>query len=152
VVSAASAVVGSSTHALAYQHSAEDKVAYLHDGSLLAGYFDGNQVVIKHVTNAAISPVVTPVENIAQGSEVTRYTLPGASSTEIWIVVGNELYGETKREQIQYSTFSGSAFTLGTVYPIPGALSEAPTTHSGHSRFRLPRQINPAGRSHPHAR
>jgi hypothetical protein len=120
-VSAANTVLGTSTHALAYQHSAEDKVAYLHDGSLLVGYFDGNQVVIKRVANAISAP--TTVENIAQGSEVTLYTLPGPSSTEIWIVVGNELYGGTKREQVQYITFNGTTFSLGTVYTIPGALT-----------------------------
>src|SRR5882762_1039282 len=55
-MSAANTLLGTSSHAFAYQHPAEDKVAYLHDGSLLVGYFDGNQVVIKHVTNPELSP------------------------------------------------------------------------------------------------
>jgi hypothetical protein len=123
VATATTAVVGTSSHALAYQHSAEDKVAYLHDGSLLVGYFDGSQVVIKHVTNPSTAPVSTTAETIAAGSEVTLYTLPGAGSTEIWIQVGNELYGGTLREQIQYGTYNGSTFSFGAVHPIPGALT-----------------------------
>jgi hypothetical protein len=127
VVSAANLVVGTSTHARAYQHSAADKVAYLHDGSLLVGFFDGSKVVIQQITNPGISPAApAPVETITGGSEVTLYTLPNsptAGQTEIWIAVGNELYGQTKREQIQYVTYNGSAFTLGTVYAVPGALT-----------------------------
>jgi hypothetical protein len=123
VATAATAVVGSSSHALAYQHSSADKVAYLHDGSLLVGYFDGSQVVIKHVTNPSTAPVSTTAETIPFGSEVTLYTLPGAGSTEIWIQVGNELYGGTLREQIQYGTYNGLTFSFGAVHPIPGALT-----------------------------
>src|SRR5450759_3569061 len=67
VVSAANTVLGTSTSALAYQHSAEDKVAYLHDGSLIDGFFNGSQVVIQHVTNPALAPVVTTVDTIGQG-------------------------------------------------------------------------------------
>src|ERR1700674_4223084 len=65
VVSAATAVVGTSTHVLAYQHSAADKVAYLHDGSLLVGFFDGANVVIQHVTNPVTAPVSTLADTIS---------------------------------------------------------------------------------------
>src|ERR1700693_2439104 len=122
VVSPAPTVLGISTNPLAFQHSAEDKVAYLHDGSLLVGFFDGSNVDIRHVTNPSTAPVSTTVDTIG-GSEVTIYTLPGAGTTEIWIEVGNELFGGTLREQIQYGTYNGSTFSFGTVYPIPGALT-----------------------------
>ena len=123
VVSAATAIVGTSTHALAFQHSTSDKVAYLHDGSLLVGFFDGGNVVIRHVTNPATAPVSTTVDTISGGSEVTLYTLPGVGSTEIWVQAGNELVGGTLREQIQYGTYNGTAFSFGAVHPIPGALT-----------------------------
>src|ERR1700693_2065280 len=81
VVSAAPTVLGISTNPLAFQHSAEDKVAYPPGASLLIGFFDGSNVDIRHVTNPSTTPVSTNVDTIG-GSEVTFYTLPGASSTE----------------------------------------------------------------------
>ncbi|MFI5282275.1 MAG: hypothetical protein ACHQ0J_04005 [Candidatus Dormibacterales bacterium] len=115
-------IVGTSTHAMAYQHSAADKVAYLYDGSLLVGYFDGTQVIIKHVTSPETSPLVTQVDTVANGSEVSFYVLSGVSSSEIWEVVGNELYGGVLREQIVYATYNGT-FSFGAPHSIPGAMT-----------------------------
>jgi hypothetical protein len=124
VVSAATAVVGTSTHVLAYQHSAADKVAYLHDGSLLVGFFDGANVVIQHVTNPVTAPVSTLADTISGGSEVTLYTLPGVGTTDIWIAVGSELTGGTRQEQIQHGIYTGSTFSpWDTLTTIPGSLT-----------------------------
>ncbi|HVS48973.1 MAG TPA: FG-GAP-like repeat-containing protein [Candidatus Dormibacteraeota bacterium] len=124
VVSAATAVVGTSTHVMAFQHSAADKVAYLHDGSLLVGFFDGTNVVIQHVTNPVTAPVSSLADTISGGSEVTLYTLPGAGTTDIWIAVGSELTGGTKQEQIQHGIYTGSTFSpWDTLTTIPGSLT-----------------------------
>jgi hypothetical protein len=65
-VSAADTALGSSTAPLAFQHSAEDKVAYLHDGSLLVGFYDPTgpgSGIIKHVTNpTSATPGSTQVD------------------------------------------------------------------------------------------
>ena len=119
--------VGTSTesHGEAFQHSAEDKVAYLHDGSMLVGYYDGvNNAVVYRVTNPSTSPVSTLVDTIPGGSEVTLYTLPAASSTEIWVAVGSELTGGTKQEQVQYGVFTGSLpISWQAVTTVPGSLT-----------------------------
>src|ERR1700693_3013154 len=57
-------VLATSSSALGYQHPAQDKVAYLNDGSLLVGYFDGGQGVITHATNPTTTPVSTQVQAI----------------------------------------------------------------------------------------
>src|ERR1700693_868536 len=123
-VSAADTIIGTSTHAFAFQHPAEDKVAYLHDGSLLVGFYNGTgAVVVEHVTNPAISPSVVQTETVAGASEVSFYVLPAVSSSEIWIAIGNELAGGSVREEIQYATYNGATVTFGTVYAIPGGLT-----------------------------
>src|SRR5579864_4142307 len=115
------ATIGTSSSSLAYQHPAQDKVAYLHDGSLLVGFFDGNQGVIDHVTNPTTSPVSTQVQTIA-GDEVTFYTVPGATSTEIWVQAGHELTGGTL-EQVQHGTYDGTNFAWTAQTPIPGTIA-----------------------------
>jgi hypothetical protein len=127
VSAATSTSVGSSTEARAFQHSAADKVAYLHDGSLLVGYYDPTgpgQGIIKHVTNpTSATPTSTQVDTITAGSEVTFYTLPSTNSTEIWIGIGSELTGGTQQEQVQYGTYDGSSFTWSAVTTVPGSLT-----------------------------
>ena len=124
VSAAGSTAVGSSSEARAFQHSAADKVAYLHDGSLLVGYYDGNNhAIVDHVTNPATAPVSTLADSITGGSEVTFYTLPSTNSTEIWVAVGSELTGGTKQEQVQYGVYSGTTFTWSAVTTVPGSLT-----------------------------
>jgi hypothetical protein len=126
-VSAASAfTVATSTSSQALQRPAQDKVAYLHDGSLLIAYYDPTTpggVHVKHVTNPSTTPVSTEVSFIGGGDAATIYTLQAAGSTEIWIEVGNELSGGTKREQIQYGTYNGTTFTWSAINQIPGGLT-----------------------------
>ena len=124
VSAATSTAVGSSSEARAFQHSAADKVAYLHDGSLLVGYYDGsNNGIVDHVTNPTTTPVSTQVDSISGGSEVTFYTLPSTNSTEIWVAVGSELTGGTKQEQVQYGVYNGTTFTWSAVTTVPGSLT-----------------------------
>jgi hypothetical protein len=112
-----------STSSLALQHPAADKVAYLHDGSLLEGYFDGTKGVIDQVKSPSTAPSLTQVLTIP-GDEVTIYTSPGAGSTDIWIQAGNELVGGSAAlEQIQHGTYDGTKFTWDTLTTIPGAVS-----------------------------
>jgi hypothetical protein len=112
-----------SSSTMALQHPSADKVAYLHDGSLLEGFYDGTKGVIEHVTNPSTAPAVTQVQTIP-GDEVTMYTLPGSNSTDIWIQVGNELVmGSVPLEQIQHGTYDGTNFTWDTLTTIPGAIS-----------------------------
>jgi chitodextrinase len=118
--------VATSASAVAYQRSAQDKVAYLHDGSLLVAYFDSTSpggAKIKQVTNPSTSPVSKNVLSIPGGDEATIYTLPGNGSTDIWIQVGSELFGLPKLEQVQHGIYNGSTFTWDSAYPIPGALT-----------------------------
>ena len=118
--------MATSASALAYQRSAQDKVAYLHDGSLLIAYFDSTSpggVRVKQVTNPATAPVSSSVLSIPGGDEATIYTLPGSGTTEIWIQVGSELFGLPKLEQVQHGTYNGSTFTWDSANPIPGALT-----------------------------
>jgi chitodextrinase len=116
--------VGTSSHFEAFQHSAQDKVAYLHDGSMLVGYYDGaNHAVLYRVTSPSTSPVSTLVNTITGGSEITLYTLTAASSTEIWVAVGSELTGGTKQEQVQYGVFNGTTITWQTLTTVPGSLT-----------------------------
>ena len=122
-VSAAATIVGTSTSSQALQRPAQDKVAYLHDGSLLIAYYEPTTpggVHVKHVTNPSTAPVSTEVTFIGQGDAATIYTLQAAGSTEIWIQVGNELFGGTRREQVQYGTYDGSTFVWSGVNLIPG--------------------------------
>jgi chitodextrinase len=124
VSAATSTSVGSSSEPRAFQHSAADKVAYLHDGSLIVGYYDGsNNAIVNHVTNPTTTPVSTQVNSISNGSEITFYTLPGTGSTEIWIAVGSELTGGTFQEQVQYGQYNGTTFTWQTVTTVPGSLT-----------------------------
>ena len=114
-------MLGTSSSSMALQHPAEDKVAYLHDGSLLIGYYDGGTAVVDLVKNPSTSPVATR-ERSFSGSEVSLFTQPGASSTDIWIQVGAEL-GGSPLEQVQHGTYDGSTFTWNAVTTIPGAVS-----------------------------
>ncbi len=56
--------VGTSSSSMAYQHPAQDKVAYLHDGSLLVAFFNGSHGVVDRVTNPSTSPVTSLVQTI----------------------------------------------------------------------------------------
>ncbi len=125
VSGAASFVVGSSSNAKAFQHSAADKVAYLHDGSLLVGYYDGNNHgIVKLVQNPTTTPVSTQVASVVNGSEVTLYTLPSTNSTEVWVVVGSELTGGVYQEQVQYGLYNGTTtITWSGPTTIPGSLT-----------------------------
>jgi fibronectin type 3 domain-containing protein len=107
---------------MALQHPAEDKVAYLHDGSLLMGYFDGSRAVIDQVKNPSGAASVQQVQTIS-GDEVTIYTQPGSSSTDIWVQVGAELVGSAPLEQVQHGTYDGTTFTWDAATAIPGAVS-----------------------------
>src|SRR4029077_13251634 len=119
---AASPVLGTSSSSMALQHPAQDKVAFLHDGSLLVGYFDGGRAVIDQVKNPSGAASVQQVETIS-GDEATIYTQPGASSTDIWVQVGAELVGSAPLEQVQHGTYDGTAFTWDAATTIPGAVS-----------------------------
>src|SRR6266566_3287671 len=128
VVSAAgSSTVATSGSSQAFQRSAQDKVAYLHDGSLLVGYYDSTLpnygAYINQVTNPSTTPVSHNVLYIPNGDQATIYTLPGSGNTDIWIEVGTELSGGTKQEQVQHGTYDGSAFTWDLLTQIPGALT-----------------------------
>jgi chitodextrinase len=116
-------VLATSSSAMAYQHPAQDKVAYLHDGSMLVGYFDGTRAIVDQVKNPSTSPSVQQVQSIS-GDEITLYTKPGTSSTDIWIQVGAELTG-APLEQIQHGTYDGTNFSWDALTTIPG------TTASG---------------------
>lgn len=123
-VLAAPVTVGTSSAPRAFQHSAADKIAYLHDGSLLVGYYDGaNHSVVKHVTNPSTSPVSATVDTITGGSEVTFYTLPSTNSTEIWVSTGSELTGGMTQEQVHYGTYNGSTFSWHALTTVPGSLT-----------------------------
>ncbi len=115
-------VLASVSSAQGYQRPAQDKIAYLHDGSLLIGYFDGSQGVVAHVSNPTTTPVVTPVQTIA-GDEVTLYTAPGAGTTDIWIQAGHELVGGSNLEQVQHGTYNGATFRWDAQTTIPGAIA-----------------------------
>src|ERR1700675_476012 len=80
-VSAATFTVGTSTSSQAFQRPAQDKVAVLHDGSLLVGFYDGSKVVIDQDKTPGTAPGTTQVQTFTGSDEVTIYTLPGASST-----------------------------------------------------------------------
>jgi chitodextrinase len=121
-VLAAGANLATSSSSQAYQRSAQDKVVYLHDGSLLVGHFDGSKGVIYQVTNPSTAPVATQVQTIS-GDEVTLYTQPGPNSTDIWIQVGAELVGSAPLEQIQHGVYNGSTFAWDTVTTIPGTIA-----------------------------
>jgi fibronectin type 3 domain-containing protein len=121
-VSAAGWVLATSSSSQAYQRPAQDKVAYLHDGSLLVGYFNGSRGVIDQVKNPSTSPSAQQVQTIS-GDEVTLYTQPGSGSTDIWIQVGAELVGSAPLEQIQHGIYDGSSFTWDAATAIPGTVS-----------------------------
>lgn len=124
VSAAGSSVVGTSSNAKAFQHSAADKVAYLHDGSLIVGYYNGsNNAIVNHVTNPLTAPISTLADTIPNGSEITFYTLPSTGLTEIWIAVGSELTGGTHQEQVQYGTYDGTNFTWQALTTVPGSLT-----------------------------
>jgi chitodextrinase len=107
--------------AQAYQRSAQDKVAYLHDGSLLVGFYDGHTGVLYHVTNPSTTPASTLALTFPGGEAESMYTLPGSGSTEIWVLQGNEIFGGAKQEQIQHGTYDGTNFSWdgGNTNPVP---------------------------------
>jgi hypothetical protein len=115
--------IASSSSALAFQRSAQDRVAYLPDGSLLVGYWDSATpagAYIYHVTNPSTSPVSTQVNFISGGDEVSIYT----SGSDIWIQIGSELDGLPKLEQVLHGTYTSGSFSWPTLaQPIPGALT-----------------------------
>ncbi|HTE86736.1 MAG TPA: hypothetical protein VK821_18630, partial [Dehalococcoidia bacterium] len=119
--------VATSSSGQAFQRSAEDRVAYLPDGSLLVGYWDSNSpagVHVNHVTNPSTTPVSTQVLFISGGDEVSIITAPSGGMTDIWIQIGSELDGLPKLEQVQHGTYSGGAFSWPTLPQIiPGALT-----------------------------
>jgi hypothetical protein len=126
-VAAANAVtVATSTSSQALQRPAQDKVAYLHDGSLLIAYYEPTSpggVHVKQVKNPSTTPVATEVTFIGQGDAATIYTQQNATTTDIWIQVGNELFGGTRREQVQYGSYDGTTFTWSSVNLIPGGFT-----------------------------
>src|SRR6266566_3511578 len=128
-VSAGPTNVDTSISSQAYQRSAQDKVAYLHDGSLLVGFYDGHTGAIDHVTNPSTSPVSTRVLTFLGGEEEYLYFLAGSGTTEIWVQEGNEIFGGPRQEQIQHGTYDGSTFSWdgGNVNPepveVPGTLT-----------------------------
>ncbi len=127
-VTGSSTVVATSASSQALQHSAQDRVSYLSDGSLLVGYWQSSSpagVYINQVTNPSTTPVSTNVLFLSGGDEVSIYT----SGSDIWIQVGSELDGLQKLEQVLHGTYSGggaSGFSWDNSknpYPIPGALT-----------------------------
>ncbi|MGA7911142.1 MAG: FG-GAP-like repeat-containing protein [Candidatus Dormiibacterota bacterium] len=124
VMAAGPTTIATSSAPKAFQHSAEDKVAYLHDGSLLVGYYDNsNHAIVDHITTPSTTPVSTQVDSITGGSEISFYTLPSTNSTEIWIATGSELTGGVLQEQVQYGVYNGSTFSWHTVATVPGSLT-----------------------------
>jgi chitodextrinase len=111
-------VLATSSSAMAYQHPAQDKSAYLHDGSLLVGYFDGTSAIVDQVKNPSTSPSVQQVLSIS-GDETTIFTQPGAGRTDIWVQVGAELTN-APLEQIQHGTYDGTNFSWDALTTIPG--------------------------------
>ena len=107
--------------AQAYQRSAQDKVAYLHDGSLLVGFYDGHTGVLYHVTKPSTTPASSLALTFPGGEAESMYTLPGSGSTEIWVLQGNEIFGGAKQEQIQHGTYDGTNFSWdgGNTNPVP---------------------------------
>ena len=80
-------------------------------------------VHVKQVKNPSTTPTSTEVDFIGSGDAATIYTLQSTGSTEIWIQVGNELFGGTNREQIQYGTYNGTSFNWSSVNQIPGGFT-----------------------------
>ena len=119
VTQAAGSTLATSSSAQAYQRSAQDKVAYLHDGSLLVGYFDGSKGVITQVKNPSTAPATQQVQTIS-AEEVTLYTQPSSNSTDIWIQAGAELVGSAPLEQVRHGVYNGTTFTWDAVTTIPG--------------------------------
>ncbi len=115
-------VLATSSSALSLQHPAQDKVAYLHDGSLLVAYFDGGKGIVKQVKNPTTTPSAFQVQTIS-GDEVTLFASSGANSTDIWIQAGAELVGSAPLEQIQHGIYNGTSFSWDPVTQIPGAVS-----------------------------
>ncbi|HEV2477086.1 MAG TPA: hypothetical protein VGX22_11130, partial [Candidatus Dormibacteraeota bacterium] len=116
-------IAATSTSALALEHSSSDKVAYLHDGSILVGYYDGMAGIVDQVKNPSTSPAAVPVQTMT-GDDVTLYTSPGATSTDIWIQAANMHLGAAPPlEQIQHGVYDGANFTWDPATPIPGAIS-----------------------------
>ena len=122
VAAASPTTLATSTSSTALQHPAEDKVAYLHDGSLLIGYYDGSNAIVDQVKNPSTSPSVQQLRSIS-GDEVTLYTQPGAGTTDIWVQVGAELSGSAPREQIQHGTYDGTSFSWDSLTTIPGTIA-----------------------------
>ena len=123
-LAAGPAVVATSASAQAFQYSAQDRVAYLPDGSLLVGYWQSSSpagAYINHVTNPSTTPVSTNVQTIFGGDEVSIIT----SGNDIWIQVGSELDGLPKLEQVLHGVFlGGTSFSWPTLPQIiPGALT-----------------------------
>jgi len=136
--------IGSSSSSLALQHPAQDKIAYLHDGSLLIGYFDGNQAVVDQVRNPGSGSSTVQRALTISGDEVTLYTQQGASSTDIWIQVGAELVGSAPLEQVQHERRSHVVREVGDQPPPLGAEQRAQVERAGvalHDR-------NPMGLHH----
>ncbi len=124
VAAAGPTPIATSSAPKAFQHSAEDKVAYLHDGSLLVGYYDNNNhAIVEHITTPSTTPLSTQVDSITGGSEISFYTLPSTNSTEVWIATGSELTGGLLQEQVQYGIYNGSTFSWHTVATVPGSLT-----------------------------
>src|SRR6266705_4294462 len=62
-VSAGPTNVDTSISQQAFQRSAQDKVAYLHDGSLLVGYYDSTLPNYGAYINQVTNPSTTPVSH-----------------------------------------------------------------------------------------
>ena len=71
---------------------------------------------------ASSSQSLAMVQTIS-GDEVTLYTLPGATSTDIWIQAGAEIIGSAPLEQIRHGTYNGTTFTWDSATVIPGTVS-----------------------------
>src|ERR1700686_856729 len=122
-VAAATTVLGTSSSSQAYQRPAQDKVAVLHDGSLLVGFYNGTDVVIDQVKTPGTAPATTLVQTFTGSDEVTIYTLPGTGTTDVWVQAGREFSGSAPLETIRHATYNGTTFAWDALTTIPGSIS-----------------------------
>ena len=119
--------VARSGSAKALQRNAADKLAYLYDGSLIFGYWNGTQGQVGHITSPhaglSVTNLITTTED---GISVWADNTAGTSS-DIWVCSSDDdaSGGAGPSLHVRHGTYAGGVFTWDAATLISGTTTAA---------------------------
>lgn len=118
--------VAASGSAKALQRSAADKLAYLYDGSLIFGYWDGSQGQAGHITSPLAPLSVTNLISTAEDGISIWVDNSAGTSSDIWVCSSDDdASGAGPSLHVRHGTYTGGAFTWDAATLISGTTTAA---------------------------